>query len=371
MKIKAAVVREPLTDYVIEDVYLQEMRDDEVLVKMVASGICHSDEAFRLAHAPYVWPAVLGHEGAGIVEKVGSNVTNIKVGDHVITSFAYCGECKTCRRGRPATCNEWAARNVTGRRIDGSAVAKTAEGEDISTILGQSTFAEKGIYHKNNITVVDKDIDLRIAGPLGCAFVTGTGTVLNGLKPEPGDSIVVFGTGSVGIGVLLGAKAAGCTTIIAVDIHNHRLETAKELGATHLINSKEENAVERIREITGGGADFVVDTVGRSAVMKDGFDAVAAGGTFAPLAVTTDSLEFVAFTELVVPTKTVKGILMGNAVPQITIQQMLDFYRQGNYPFDKIIKFYDFEDINQAADDSNTGKTLKPVLILDKDYQPA
>lgn len=370
MKIRAAVVNDVHQDYVIEELRIDEPRSNEVLVKIVASGICHSDEAFRLGEAPYIFPAVFGHEGAGIVEKVGSNVTTVKEGDHVVVSYAYCGTCKSCREGRPSTCDDWNILNVTGRRRDGQACLFKEDGTPVSSVLGQSSFAEKTLVDEHNVTKIDKNIDLRIAGPLGCGFLTGVGAVMNGFKPEAGTSIAVFGTGTVGLATLMAGKVAGCTTIIAVDIHDHRLETAKKLGATHTINAKNVNAVEAIREITDGGADYVADTTGVTQVIKDAFDATGQGGMFVPLAVTTNTMEFMPFGELVVPTKTIKGVLMGNAVPQITIQQMINFFKAGNFPFDQIIEFYDFEDINQAAKDSNSGKTIKPVIIMDKEYKP-
>ncbi len=370
-EIKAAVVNKVNTDYEIETVYLDEPRANEVMVRLVASGICHSDEAFRLDEAAYELPAIFGHEGSGIVEKVGEAVQTVKVGDHVIMSYAYCGHCPRCRKGKPATCDEWAARNVTGRRVDGDAIFyKEDKKTAISNLLGQSSFATYTVVDENNVTKIDKDVDLTIVGPLGCGFLTGSGTVLNGFKPEVNSTITVFGTGTVGLAGIMAAKIAGCSTIISIDIHDHRLETAKKLGATHIINSKKEDALEEIRKITAGrGTDYVMDTTGIASVMKTAFDATAQGGVYAPVAVSNAELSFIGFGELVVPTKTVKGVLMGDAVPQVSIPQLIEFYKQGRFAFDTIIKKYDFEEINEAANASNSGEVIKPIIIIDKSYK--
>lgn len=370
MKIRAAVVNGVNEDYKIEEVNIDEPQLNEVLVRIVASGICHSDEAFRLGEAAYQFPAVFGHEGAGIVEKVGEAVTDFKPGDHVVVSYAYCGKCKECREGHPATCEKWPLMNF-GKRIDGTTTLHKLDGEDIVNILGQASLAEYTLVHENNVTKVDNDVDLRYAGPLGCGFLTGLGAVYNGIKPEPDSSMIVFGTGTVGDACIMAAKAVGCNPIIAVDRHEHRLNTALELGATHKINSNEvENVLDEIHKIIPAGGMSTIDTTGVESVMRLALDATAQGGIYAPLAVTSNEITMKPFLDIVATTKTIKGVLMGNAVPQVSIKQMLNLNKKGLFPFEKICKFYDFEDINIAANDSNSGKTLKPILIIDKDYVP-
>ncbi len=370
-KIKAAIVNGVNQDYVLEDVYLDEPRANEVLVKLVASGICHSDEAFRLGEAPYNFPAVFGHEGAGIVEEVGEAVTTVKPGDHVVMSYAFCGHCPSCMHGKPATCAEWAQRNVTGRRLNGDGIFFKEDKETvISTILGQSSFTTHTVVDENNVTKIDKEVDLRLVGPLGCGFLTGSGTVFNGFKPEVNSTMAVFGTGTVGLAAIMAAKIAGCSTVISVDIHDHRLETAKSLGATHTINSRKVDALEEVQRLTGGlGADYVIDTTGLSDVMKTALDATAQGGTYAPVAVSSNELKFSPFGEIVASTKTIKGVLMGDAVPQASIPQLIEFFKQGRFDFDKVVKYFDFEDINAAANASNSGEVIKPIIIIDKEYK--
>lgn len=370
MLIKAAVVNGVNEDYQFEQVRLDEPRADEVIVKIVASGICRSDEAARTGKAPQVFPAVLGHEGAGIVEKVGSAVKDLEVGDQVVLGFNYCGNCDSCRTGHPTICEKWPKLNMTGVRDDGSHTIFKEDGSPVANIFTQSSFATHALVNVNNVTKVDSDIDLRLVGPLGCGFATGSGTVINGLQLKANSSIAVFGTGAVGLGALMAAVIEGCTTVIAIDIHDERLELALELGATHTINSKTEDLNERIREITGDkGVDYSVDTTGVPPVMKSSIDVLAVRGVAAPIAVTPHNLEINTSQDLVPVSRKIIGVLMGDSYPQITIRQLIDYYKEGRFPFDKLIKFYRFEDIQRAAEDSNTGKTIKPVIIIDEDYR--
>ncbi len=371
-EIKAAVVNGVNEDYAIETVYMDRPRANEAQIKIVASGICHSDEAFRLGDAAYNLPAVFGHEGAGIVEEVGESVTTVKPGDHVVLSYAFCGHCPSCLRGKPATCSDWTALNVSGRRGDGAAVFyKEDKTTPISNFLGQSSFATHTVVDESNITKVDSGIDLRLVGPLGCGFLTGSGTVLNGFAPKVDSTITVFGTGTVGLAAMMASKISSFSMIIAVDIHDHRLETAKKLGANYTINAQNVNVAEQIKDITHGlGTDYVIDTTGVSEVMKTALEVTAQGGVYAPLAVTNKEFSISPFVDLVVGTKSIKGVLMGDAIPQLSIPQLITFYNQGAFPFDLVIKEFDFEQINDAANASNSGEVIKPVIIIDKSYTP-
>ncbi|MFS0575486.1 NAD(P)-dependent alcohol dehydrogenase [Sporosarcina sp. 179-K 3D1 HS] len=370
MKIIAAVVNGVNEEYVLEELTLGELYSDEVIVKMVATGICQSDEALRVGAEAYPMPAVLGHEGAGIIEKVGSAVKDFAVGDQVVMAYNYCGTCPSCRTGHPAVCTEWAALNFSGNRSDGSYTFYKADGTPVSNFFTQSSFATYTITNSKNLIKVDPEADLRLIGPLGCGLLTGFGTVVNGLQPQTGSSIAIFGTGAVGLGALMTAKIVGCSTIIAIDIHNSRLETASELGATHTINSKTENLQERIDEITGGrGVNYSIDTTGISSIMKASIDILALGGSFAPLAVKPNSLELKPFTDLIMSNRKVVGVLMGDSVPQLAIPQLIQYHKQGKFPFDKFVKFYKFNEFNQAAADSNSGETIKPVIIIDESYR--
>jgi len=370
MKITAALLSKTHGEYTIENLRLAEPRADEVRVKLVASGICHSDEATRIGDSTIPLPAVLGHEGAGIVEFVGNEVKNIKVGDHVVMSYSYCGHCANCRTGLPAACHDWPALNSNGSRPDGSHVFNKEDGTPVSNFFYQSSFATHTLTKENNLIVVDKEADLRLVGTLGCGFLTGLGTVINGLKPEVGSSIAIFGTGAVGLAAMMAAKISGCSTIIAVDIHQSRLDIAKQLGATHLVDSSKGDTTQQIKDITDGlGVNYSVDTTGISAVMQTALNSMRARGTMAPVAVTSKNLDINTFRQLVVSSKKIIGVLMGDAIPQISIPQLIKFYQEGRFPFDKLVKFYKLEEINQASKDSANGSTIKPILIIDEHYK--
>lgn len=370
MKVKAAVVNEVNGPYEFEELDLQEIQHDEVIVKVVASGICHSDEALRVGDAEYPLPVILGHEGAGIIEKTGASVKGFEVGDQVVMAYNSCGSCPNCRTGHPSSCVEWTILNMSGARSDGSPIFKKTDGTPVSSFFAQSSFATHTVTNVHNLIKVAPDADLRLVGPLGCGFLTGAGTVVNGLKPNVGESIVIFGTGAVGLGALMTAKIEGCGKIIAVDIHDSRLEIAKELGATHTINSKTEDLAARIAEITAGaGANYSIDTTGVSAVMKASLDVLGIQGVAAPVAVTPNSIELNTFMDLVLLNKTIKGVLMGDSIPQLAIPKLIEFHKQGQFAFDKLVQFYNFDDINQASADSNSGKTIKPILIIDETYR--
>lgn len=371
MKIKAAVVEEVGAPFEIKDnIDLHEVGPTDLQIHMVASGICHSDEAIRRGDASLGYPVILGHEGSGIVEKVGSEVKNFKSGDHVILSFYSDGTCDNCLKGVPTQCRSYAKYNLSGIRADGDDHFQE-DGKHISDMFNQSSFTTTTVVDQRNAVKVDKDLDLRKLGPLGCGYVTGSGTVLNTLKPKPGDTIAVFGTGAVGLAAMMAGRISGCIKVIAVDIVPERLELAKELGATHTINSKEEDAVAKIKELTNGyGVDWTVDTTGLPVVIKNGVAALAQGGTCAAIAVTPHLIEISTWNDLCVDDKKIVGVNMGDSIPQIDIPRLIEFYKLGWFDFDKTEKFYDFEDINQANQDSVSGKTIKPVLIIDKEYQP-
>lgn len=370
MKIKAAVVEEKGADFKIKEIDLMDdLGPTDVKVHMVASGICHSDEALRKGDAVIDYPIVLGHEGSGIVEEVGSSVTTVKKGDHVILSFYACRKCKNCLKGIPTQCLNYADNNLSGKRPDGK-YTFTDNGKNVANMFNQSSFTTTTVTDEKNCVVIADDIDLRRVGPLGCGYVTGSGTVLNTLVPKPGDTIAVFGTGAVGLASMMAGKIAGCTKVIAVDIIPERLELAKELGATDSVNSKEVDAVKAIQDLTDGyGVDWAVDTTGVTKVMEDSIKALAQGGTTATIAVTPNDIEINTWNDLCVGDKKIVGVNMGDSIPQIDIPRLLEFYKLGLFDFDKTEKFFDFEDINEANNASRTGNTIKPVLIIDKEYK--
>ncbi|NLC62368.1 MAG: NAD(P)-dependent alcohol dehydrogenase [Gammaproteobacteria bacterium] len=359
MKIQAAVTREQGADFSIEEVKLSGPGPNEVLVRVVATGVCHTDAVGRdAAVSPY--PIVLGHEGSGIVEQVGDNVTSLSPGDHVVMSFAHCGQCANCLTGHPTVCEVFNDLNFGGRMEDGTARLHQGETE-LGTFFGQSSFGTHAVANERNVVKVDKDVDLALLGPLGCGIQTGAGTVLNRLKPAFGTSIAVYGCGAVGLSAIMAARIAGCRHIFAVDVHENRLELARELGATHAYNGKEVDVVEEIRAASGGGTEYAVETTGVPPVVRQSLNALRPLGTVAIVGV-TPQMELDVHNDLMAEGKGMIGVIEGDSVPRVFIPQLVEFYKAGRFPFDKLVGFYDFKDIEQAFQDSESGKTVKPVL---------
>jgi aryl-alcohol dehydrogenase len=366
MQVTAAVARAQGEPFSIETLELDELRHNEVRVRMVATGICHTDALVRDAVDPTPLPAVLGHEGAGVVEAIGDSVTSVQPGDHVVLAAAYCGHCTRCRRGEMAYCENVMAADFGGRRLDGS-TALSSDGEPISShFFGQSSFATYSNVVEECVVRVDPDVDLAHLGPLGCGINTGAGAVLNELRPEIGSSLAVFGAGAVGNAAIMAARVADCAVVIAVDIHDSRLELARELGATHVINSLREDVGERLAEITGGaGVDYVVDTTGLPQLLRAAADSIAVRGTIALVGAARPGTE-VSFEigASLVRGWTFKTVLQGSSVPQVFIPQLIQLWRQGRFPFEKLVKNYSLEQINEGFADSKSGATVKPVIVF-------
>lgn len=363
MKTRAAVAAAPETDLEIREVEVDEPRPDELQVKIVATGVCHTDAIIRDQWYPVPLPVVLGHEGAGFVEKVGRAVQGFAEGDKIVVGPAFCGACEQCISGHPMYCAYFYDRNFGVKRQDGSTAFSDGQGAIGSHFFGQSSFAEHTNVPAHGVVTVLDDSPLEILGPLGCGIMTGSGAVLNVLKPKPGSAIAVFGTGAVGMAGMLAAKAAGASTIIMVDIVAERLEFAEELGATHIVNSSETDPVDAIKEITGGGVNYALDTTGVPAVFSQmtkslstmGHGALVGAaklGTEAPIDIGT----------LLLAGINISLVIEGNAVPKEFIPRLIKLHAEGKFPFEKLIKTYPFEDINQAFADSADGSTLKPVL---------
>ena len=362
MKIKAAVVRKKGGPFIIEEIDLDEPRADEVLVRVVASGLCHTDLAARDQHLPMPHEGVFGHEGGGVVEKVGSSVKSVQTGDHVVMSFLYCGVCPACKKGTPGRCANFHPLNFSGARADGSITMHKGREKIRGSFFGQSSFASHALATDRNVVKVPKDVPLEILGPFGCGIQTGAGGVINSLKAHPGSSIAVFGAGSVGVSAILGAVVSGCTTIIAIDVHPGRLKGAKGFGATHTINSTRKDPVEEIRKITGGGVDYSLECTGIPRVLRQAVDALAVGGTAGLIGSAPPGVEVGLEMETLLNGRTVRGIVEGDCVSSIFIPQLLELYKAGRFPFNRMMKSYPFEQINQAAEDSEKGRTLKAIL---------
>lgn len=364
MKIQAAVVHEAGQPFQIEEVELSGPKAGELLVKIVASGVCHTDEVAQHQGIPVPLPAVLGHEGCGIVEDVGEGVTEFRKGDRVSFSFGFCGHCENCLSAHQHACENFNAINFGGVMADGTR-RLSQNGVELSSFFGQSSFATYAVVHQNStIKVTDATIDLALLGPLGCGIQTGAGAVLNRLKPAFGSSIAVFGCGTVGMSAIMAAKIAGCDKIIAVGGNKKSLELALELGATHTVNRKEcDDIVAEVKRITNGGTHYSIDTTGVGDFVRKALASVRFMGTCVVLGATGD-LTINVQQELMGDAKSLIGIVEGDSIPKLFIPQLIEYYKKGRFPFDRLIKFYDFKDINKAFADSHNGDVIKAVLKM-------
>ncbi|MBD9598079.1 NAD(P)-dependent alcohol dehydrogenase [Ensifer sp. ENS05] len=362
MKITAAVMREKGGRFSLEELDLDEPRDDEVLVRMVSVGICHTDTLPRDQVVPGPFPAVYGHEGAGIVERVGTRVTKLKPGDHVVMSCNSCGGCDTCMTGNPMYCRHFFKANFGFARMDGTSTMRRCEEVIHGAFFSQSSFATFALGTERSVVKIPSDVPLELMGPLGCGVQTGAGAVINSLHPRAGDTIAIYGAGAVGLSALLAAGVVGCAIRIAVDPNVKRLELAKELGATHVINPRETDPVKAIQEITGGGSDFSLETSGNLGALRQAVDSIKILGECGMIGGPPFGSEINLDTWGLLLGRKIRGICEGDAVPDLFIPKMIELYRQGRFPFDRLIKFYPFEEINQAVEDSERGETIKPVL---------
>ena len=362
MEIRAAVVRQPGGPFLHESLTLAAPQPDEVLVRIVATGLCHSDITAMHFYFPPAPPVVLGHEGAGIVDSVGTNVTHVAPGDHVVLSFNSCGECANCKAGHVAYCENFFPRNLKGCRPDGSDTLHGASGRVGGCFFGQSSFATFALAHKRNTVKVRKDAPLEMLGPLGCGIQTGAGAVLNVLKPEKGSSFALFGCGGVGLAALMGAKIAGCNPIVAVDKVPSRLELARKLGATHIIDASKEDPVARLSAM--GGMNYVIEAAGIPSVIAQAIQVVRSRGICGILGVVKPDATLTVNILQAFSGRTVMGIIEGDADPHVFIPYLVDKFMEGELPLDLLVRFYPFEEINRAVADSESGVTVKPIVRM-------
>ncbi|WP_374527006.1 NAD(P)-dependent alcohol dehydrogenase [Novosphingobium sp.] len=366
MKIQAAVTHAAHAPMDIEELELEDPRADEILVRVVGTGICHTDVVMRDHALPTPHPAVLGHEGAGIVERVGAAVTSVEPGDHVVMSFNSCGRCPACVDGAPSYCHAFFPLNILGARLDGSTPLSGASGPVHGNIFGQSSFATHALCNERNVVKVDKDLDLHMLGPLGCGVLTGAGSVFNSLELRAGRSIAVFGVGAVGLSAIMAARVVGAAAIMAVDLNADRLELATSLGATHTINAGTSDVLEAINAISPVGVDYVLDTTGNLGVIHTAVAALAPRGKCGLIgAMPPGSKLDLDTTYLMSGGRAVMGIVEGSADPQQLIPRLIGLWREGRFPFDRLISYYSFAAINDAIADAEKGTAVKPVLRMD------
>jgi aryl-alcohol dehydrogenase len=363
MQIQAAVAHRKGAPFSIEAVELAPPGDDEVLIQMVASGICHTDLSARDQEKPVPLPAVFGHEGAGIVLQTGRDVTTVQPGDHVVLSYGSCGACSECRENRPFLCRDMFDINFLGRMPDGSTRLRQGT-QEVSTFFAQSSFATYAVATQRNTVKVDPSIPLSLLAPLGCGVQTGSGVVFNRLKPDASNSIVVFGCGTVGLSAIMAAHVLGCHVIVGVDLDPDRLALALDLGATHVLNPTETDVIEAVLVMLGTGADYAIDAVGSPNILRQCVDVIRPGGVAVLVGGTPVGTEVSLGMQNLLSGRTVTGVTEGDSVPQAFIPQLIALYQQGQFPFDKLIRRYPFEQINQAVEDMKSGKAIKPVLVF-------
>lgn len=365
MKITAAVAEGTGKPFALKAVELGAPKDDEILVRVVGVGVCHTDIVFKEGQmiAP---PAVLGHEGSGIVEAVGAGVTKVTVGDRVAMTFRSCGACQRCDSGDAAYCYTMPMLNYAGRRTDGS-TPLTCEGVDVgSNFFGQSSFATHALTYERNVVKVPDDIPLEIIGPLGCGIQTGAGGVMRSLACPAGSTLLVTGGGPVGLSAVMGGKIQGCSTIILVEPHEARRKLALEFGATHVIDPNEaKDLAAAVRAILPIGVDYAFDTTGLPAVQAAVMGALAPKGVFGIVGISPPGTPLPGDVNTAMTFgHSVKGIIEGDSDPDVFLPELMDHFRAGRLPFDRMIRTFPFDQINEAIAAQHHGECIKVVLVM-------
>lgn len=354
MKVTAALSRSAQSPFTLEEIELDGPRPDEVLVKVHATGLCHTDMTFK-SQVPV--PAVLGHEGAGVVEAVGDQVHGVKPGDHVVLSYRSCGDCRQCDAGDRAYCSRAARLNLSGTRLDGSSTLSQNGTSLFGSFFGQSSFAQYALAAADNTVVVDPSTDLTTAAPLGCGLQTGAGAVLNVLAPEPDSHLVIFGAGGVGLAAVMAAKAIGVQRIIAVDPVASRRDKAAELGATQTVDPTVEDVAAVAR-----GATHALDTTANPDVIAAALGLLRQRGMLVLVGLGA-ARGTIDLTDLMFGGKVIRGCIEGDANPQEFIPELLRMHAQGRFPIESLISTYQARDIGQAVADARSGSAIKPVLL--------
>ncbi|MBT2750064.1 MULTISPECIES: NAD(P)-dependent alcohol dehydrogenase [unclassified Lysobacter] len=367
MKVTSAVAVNNSDALQIRTLELDPPGFNEVLVRIVAAGLCHTDIATRDKLIDVPMPVVLGHEGAGVVERVGPGVEHLQPGDHVVLSLASCGTCRKCASGLPVYCESHAALNWAACRTDGTTCLHDADNgiEVHSHFFGQSSFSNYATVNASSTIKVDPKAPLEYLGPFACGIMTGAGAVLNTLSPHPGTTLVVFGLGAVGLAAVMAARAAGCGHIVAVDIKEKRLALAKQVGATHALNPMTGDLTALLAELTQGrGADYAVEAAGNTGAMQSAIACLAENGQCVLTGVVKDHTTIPLDVMHVMRGRHIKGTIMGDAAPKAFIPQLIELFVQGRFPVDALVRFYPIEEINQAIEDSLSGETIKAVIQM-------
>ena len=363
---RAAVLETASAPFVATDIEVGDPGTGEVLIKVVAAGLCHTDLGVQAGGIPFPLPGVIGHEGAGVIAAVGAGVEGFEVGDKVLMSFTSCGECDNCASGHPAYCSTWLPRNLIGAVRGDDSATLSRDGVELGAhFFGQSSFASYAIADQRSLVKVSPDADLTVLAPLGCGVMTGFGSMWNVLDPQEGDTVAVYGTGAVGLAGLIAAALRKPSILIAIDIVDERLELARSLGATHTVNAKTEDVVARLAEITGGaGVTLSFDTTGNPQVARGALDAASTMGTVLVCGAPPPGTEIPVDIQGVLGGKQLRGVTMGDAVASELIPQLVALHAAGQLPLERFQKRYSVEQLQQAADDMHHGVTVKPVIVF-------
>lgn len=353
--------------FIIEDITLDAPGPGEVLVELVSAGLCHSDLSVIDGSRPRPMPMVLGHEAAGIVREVGPGVSQLRRDDHVIFSFVpMCGHCVPCATGRPALCEPGARANLSGLLLSGAQRITSQAGQPVYHHLGVSAFAQHTIAAQESLIKIDASFPLERAALFGCAAITGVGAVLNTARVEAGMAVAVWGMGGVGLSVVMGAKLAGAAPIIAVDVLATKLELARELGASYTVDTSKSDAIEAIRDLTGGGAHYTFEAVGNEQALEQAFRATRRGGMTVTVGLPGPTrMLSVPAVLITAEERTIKGSFMGSAVPQRDIPRLLALHSAGLLPIEKLhTHTIALEQINAGFDALASGSAVRQIIAF-------
>ena len=357
MQAQAAVLTTSSGDFTMEDVDLRLPVRDEVLVRVAGVGLCHTDIVARnLLGRRDLLPAILGHEGAGIVEATGPEVKHLERGDHVVLSFDSCGHCPQCFTGKPSYCDEFGDRNLRGYRPDTPPPVTGV----MSSWFGQSSFATHSLVREGNAVRVARDLPLELLGPLGCGFQTGAGAIMNGMDVGAGSRVAIFGAGGVGVAAVLAATIVGAERVVAVELHPARRELARELGATEAVDGASPDLLKELKAVSPGGFTHTIDTTGNPTVIEHAMSVLRPLGVCVMIGAITgpivlDPLAFRGGQKL-------SYLFEGDSVPQIFIPQLIELWRQGRFPFERLLVQYPLTRLNEAERDTNEGTVVKALL---------
>jgi aryl-alcohol dehydrogenase len=367
LKCTAAVVASRGAALTIEQFDLDEPAPDEIAVRIAATGVCRTDLHIRDGGYPLPdFPVIPGHEGAGVVTALGSAVTGVRTGDHVLLTYPFCGQCPNCLRGSMAYCEHGFALSFGGARLDGSSGWRRADdGTRVNGhVFQQSSFASHTLAAANSAVILDRELPFDLAPAFGCGVSTGAGSVLNVMDLRPGSRLAILGAGTVGLAALMMAAQLGVRQIIAVDTKPWRLAKATELGATHTVDASGREAGDAIRRLTGGGADYIFDTTGHPGVIASALESLAMTGTVVMAGSAPAGTQTSLTMNTLLNGRAVRGTIQGDSDARTLVPHLIELYRQGRFPVDKIVSSYRFAEIQRAIADMENGRAIKPILRM-------